>query len=450
MSDETPTPPRGDGAGDGGTTPPPADAPHPPPADRTPPGPEAAPYVSWAAGYGLIRPRHGRYLAGVCGALGRATNTDPLLWRVLIGVLSIFGIGIIVYLAFWLLTPAEGDSASPLEALFGRGYSGTSSTLTLVLGVVAVFALGGVTNSFEMAVIAAIGLVVAALVVSRSNGHRPRQHPGVTYLPPQYAAPQYTAPQPAEYAAATGSGPATVTAPIPGEPTGYRPPFAPHGPYVPAAPPPPPPPPLPVKPRPESSRLGRLIFGVALIALGLLAMADMAGVSVDGTVYVAAALAVAGAGLVVGAWIGRARGWIFLGILLALALPMANAGDDWDRVRSQAGTVTWAPTSVNDLADRYEHRFGDATLDLTGLDLAGRDTKVTAQITAGRLRILVPDGVDVTVITDVNLGNASVFGREINGAGVNDTQTDVGADGPGGGTLRINLDVNAANAEVIR
>ncbi|MBV1849708.1 PspC domain-containing protein [Catellatospora tritici] len=444
MNDETATPPRGDGPGDDGATqPPPAGAATAPPTDQAPPGPGAAPYVSWAAGYDLIRPRHGRYLAGVCGALGRATKTDPLLWRVLIGVLSIFGIGIIVYLAVWLLTPAEGDTASPLEALFGRGYSTTSSTVTLVLGVVAVFVLGGVTNSFEMAVIAAIGLVVAALVVSRSNGGRPSR-PGVSYLPPQYAAPHQPAP---EYAAAA-TAPATVTAVLPGEPTGYRPPFAPHGPYAPT--PPPPPPPLPVKPRPEPSRLGRLIFGVVLIALGLLAMVDMTGISIPGTVYVATALAVVGVGLVVGAWLGRARGWIFLGILLSLALPMANAGDDWDRVRSQAGNVTWAPTSLDDLADRYEHRFGQATLDLTQLDLVGRDTRVRAQITAGDLRIIVPAGLDVTVNTDVNLGNADVFGREINGAGVKDTQTDFGADGPGGGTLRIDLDVNAGNAEVTR
>ncbi|MDI1460337.1 PspC domain-containing protein [Catellatospora sp. KI3] len=447
MNDETATPPRGDGSGDDGATQPPPAA-TAPPTGQAPPGPGAAPYVSWAAGYDLIRPRHGRYLAGVCGALGRATKTDPLLWRVLIGVLSIFGIGIIVYLAVWLLTPAEGDTASPLEALFGRGYSTTSSTLTLVLGVVAVFVLGGVTNSFEMAVIAAIGLVVAALVVSRSNGGRaPRPQPGVTYLPPQYAA----GPQPApEYAAAaTVPGPAPVTAVLPGEPTGYRPPFAPHGPYAPA-PPPPPPPAAPVKPRPEPSRLGRLIFGVVLIALGLLAMVDMTGISIPGTVYVATALAVVGVGLVIGAWFGRARGWILLGILLGLALPMANAGDDWDRVRSQAGNVTWAPTTMDDLADRYEHRFGQATLDLTQLPLAGRDTRVRAQITAGDLRIIVPDGIDVTVNSDVNLGNANVFGRELNGAGVTDTQSDFGADGPGGGTLRIDLDVNAGNAEVTR
>jgi hypothetical protein len=37
------------------------------------------------------RPTRGRYIAGVCGALGRATNTDPVLWRVVLAVLGFFG-----------------------------------------------------------------------------------------------------------------------------------------------------------------------------------------------------------------------------------------------------------------------------------------------------------------------------------------------------------------------
>ena len=42
-------------------------------------------------------------LAGVCGAFGRATNTDPVLWRVVLVVLTIFGgIGVLAYLVGWL------------------------------------------------------------------------------------------------------------------------------------------------------------------------------------------------------------------------------------------------------------------------------------------------------------------------------------------------------------
>ncbi|MEV0454526.1 PspC domain-containing protein [Catellatospora methionotrophica] len=456
MSDETPTP---GGAAPSGQAPPAAQAPPPPQ------GEPASPYVSWAAPYGLIRPRHGRYLAGVCGALGRATKTDPLLWRVLIGVLSVFGVGVVIYLAAWLLTPAEGDSSSPVEALFGRGYSGTSSTLTLVIGVLTVILIGAVTDSFEVAVIAAIGLVIAALVVSRNTGggtgHLPRSRPGATYLPPDYAAPHPGQPTPAYSAVpaayssvpAAAPAPSTVTMPVPPvESTGYRPPFAPHGPFVPATPPPPPPPPLKApKPKREPSRLGRLIFGLTMVVLGGVAMIDMTGVSVPGSTYVAAALAVVGLGLVIGAWFGRARGWILIGLVLALALPMAAASGDWSRERTQAGSVTWLPTSLEELHDRYEHRFGEATLDLTGLDLTGQDVQVTAQITGGQFTIIVPPNVDVTVDTEVNLADADVFGRNISGAGRKDTQTSLGDDGKAGpGKLHLILDVNLGHAEVIR
>ncbi|GAA1409467.1 PspC domain-containing protein [Catellatospora coxensis] len=437
MSDETPTPP---GAAPSAEAPPAAQAPPPPQGEPT------SPYVSWAAPYGLIRPRHGRYLAGVCGALGRATRTDPLLWRVLIGVLCVFGVGIVIYLAAWLLTPAEGDSSSPVEALFGRGYSSASSTLTLVIGVLTVILIGAVTNSFEVAVIAAIGLVIAALVVSRNTaGQQPRSRPGATYLPPDYAAAPATVP-------ATAPMPAGVTVPVPPvEPTGYRPPFAPHGPYAPAAPPPPPPPLKAPKVKREPSRLGRLIFGLAMVTLGGLAMIDMTGRSVPGSTYVAAALAVVGVGLVIGAWFGRARGYILIGIVLALALPMAAASGDWSRERTQAGSVTWMPTTLEELHDRYEHRFGEATLDLTGLDLTGKDIQVTAQITGGDLKVIVPPDVDVTVETEVNLADADVFGRSISGAGQRDTQISLGDDGkPGPGKLRLVLDVNLGHAEVIR
>jgi phage shock protein PspC (stress-responsive transcriptional regulator) len=43
------------------------------------------------ARYGLVRPVTGRNFAGVCAAVGRATNTDPILWRVLFAVLTLFG-----------------------------------------------------------------------------------------------------------------------------------------------------------------------------------------------------------------------------------------------------------------------------------------------------------------------------------------------------------------------
>src|SRR5437764_14019986 len=98
-----PPPPPPPGAG---FPPPPPGAGFPPPGGFPPPPPGTS---GWATRYGLVRPTkgRGRVLAGVCAASGRATNTDPVLWRVLIAVLSLVGgIGVLVYLVGWLFIPA--------------------------------------------------------------------------------------------------------------------------------------------------------------------------------------------------------------------------------------------------------------------------------------------------------------------------------------------------------
>ncbi len=101
----------------------------PPPGGQFPPG--------FLARYGLVRPVEGRYFAGVCASIGRATNTDPVLWRVLFAVLTLFGgVGLLAYLIGWLLIPADGDTASPIEAVLGRGVSRTSAPVAVIGAVV--------------------------------------------------------------------------------------------------------------------------------------------------------------------------------------------------------------------------------------------------------------------------------------------------------------------------
>src|SRR5690606_32631316 len=87
----------------------------------------------------LARTARGEIVAGVGAALGRATRTDPVLWRVVLAVLVCFaGPGALIYLLVWLLAPEEGDTGSPLESLLGRGRSSTSPALTGLLGIVVV------------------------------------------------------------------------------------------------------------------------------------------------------------------------------------------------------------------------------------------------------------------------------------------------------------------------
>ncbi|MGW0436093.1 PspC domain-containing protein [Micromonospora sp. NPDC003197] len=148
-----------------GPTPPPNSGYGPPP-DPPPPG-----TAGFTTRYGLIRPRQGRYLAGVCAAIGRATNTDPILWRVLVAVLGFFGgIGILVYVAAWLIIPGEGDTASPVEAMLGRGRSSTSPVTVLVLGILVALGFGYVvTDAFRAVLLGAAILIGGALLINRNT-----------------------------------------------------------------------------------------------------------------------------------------------------------------------------------------------------------------------------------------------------------------------------------------
>ncbi|SCG54685.1 PspC domain-containing protein [Micromonospora coxensis] len=491
-----PTPPYP--AADPGTSVPPGgggDA-APPPGGYAPPPSGGAAFTSR---YGLVRPREGRYLAGVCAAVGRATNTDPVLWRVILAVLGFFGgVGILVYVAAWLIIPGEGDSASPVESMLGRGRSSMSPVTVILLTVLVAVSFGYiVTDPFRAVLLGAAILIGGALLLNR-DGRTPSAGDGgppapatappgpvppVSYpapglfdptqptpaappapartaeLPAWSAAPQPTYP-PAGAQAVAGRpvAPPPVGAPtVPAPPVNaplppsYRPPFAPHGPYAgPPAPPPPPvrPPKPPKRPR-ERSALGAITFSLIFLALGVVAILDLLGVfPIGAAAYFAAALATIGLGLLVGTWFGRARWLIALGLVTAAALGVATVAESYDRIRGVDGNVTWAPTDLRDLATRYENSFGDATLDLRGIDFDKRDTEVTVVVNFGQATVVVPPNVDVTTVTDVNAGDATIFGRRSDGR--SREVTDLGPDGAGGGTLRLNVHVNAGNLEVTR
>jgi phage shock protein PspC (stress-responsive transcriptional regulator) len=464
----------------GGAFPPPG-APPPPPGAFPPPGgafPPPGPFPppqptggAFATKYGLVRPIQGRWFAGVCAAVGRATNTDPVLWRVLLAVLTLFGgVGLLVYLVGWLLIPAEGDSGSAAEALIGRGRSSTSAPVALGLAAVAlILFIVAFSGSVRTALLGAAVILGAALLVSRggaagrtgeSRPHEPEPpgpaDPTPAWVPPP-AAPTTEAPQPVPPVVGPPMAPTAETAP------GYRPPFAPHGPYASSSPyaqslgyPPAYPglaaTPRPPKPPRERSSLGRLIVSLALLALGVLAVVDVAGASVPGTGYVAAVLGVIGLGLVVGAWLGHARVLIIPGILLTVALTVGSSVENWNVGHpGRAANVTWTPGSVADLQSRYSIDAGNGTLDLSHVDFRDHSVSTEVRMDAGNLTVILPPDVDADVSAKVDVGSANVLGQHWDGLG-QDTHriTDNGADGPGGGQLLLVTTLDLGKLEVRR
>ncbi|WP_435830655.1 PspC domain-containing protein [Polymorphospora rubra] len=539
----------------GGTgSPPPGGTGGPPPGGPPPGGPppwgQGAARGAFATRYGLVRPRDGRYLAGVCAAIGRATNTDPILWRVLLAVLGFFGgIGILVYVAAWLLIPSEGDTASPVESMLGRGRSSMSPVTVIVLGVLIAVMFGFiVTDSFRAVMLGTAILIGGALLLNRNSAGSPPDNrtdgavppggggpvppyagpapvfppgpvppvppaggppqamyqpappgtpagplppsltkPAAAPAPPDFAKPQITVPvgpgspaagypPPSPYVSEVAppqpggpdrAAPTAVlppvwptgsAAPVPAPPAGgYRPPFAPHGPYAgtgpfPPVPPKPVNPPKPPKPPKERSPLGAATFSMIFVVLGLLAMLHVAGVFAPSpSAYFAAVLATIALGLLVGAWLGRARWLIALGLVAAAALGFTSMVESFNDGRPHGDVVVWSPASHDALATRYSSPFGDSTLDLRSVDFSGQNTEITVDVNIGTVTVLVPPQVDVVAVTSVGVGDARVFGQRWSGIDSNNREVrDLGADGAGGGDLRLFVNINAGDVEVRR
>jgi len=56
----------------------------------------------------LVRPRHGRKVAGVCHGFAEYFDLDVTLVRIVWAVCSLFGLfGVVAYLAAWIVMPEE-------------------------------------------------------------------------------------------------------------------------------------------------------------------------------------------------------------------------------------------------------------------------------------------------------------------------------------------------------
>jgi phage shock protein PspC (stress-responsive transcriptional regulator) len=65
-------------------------------------------YARAMARAGLVRPRRGRWIAGVCAALANRFDTSPLLVRALFIASTIIpGPQFLIYIVLWILIPSE-------------------------------------------------------------------------------------------------------------------------------------------------------------------------------------------------------------------------------------------------------------------------------------------------------------------------------------------------------
>ncbi|MFG3504592.1 PspC domain-containing protein [Streptomyces sp. NPDC047821] len=429
---------------------------------RTPPAPAEA---GAAPPHPPLRrtPRR-KVVAGVCGGLGRYYDLDPVVFRVVTGVLAVTGgLGLVFYGFAWLLIAADDEDDNEARRLVtGRVDGASLIALLMALAGCGLFLsmLGnGSTVSFSLLLILAVsGAAVWSRRRQRVEAHEAVADP-VTVHTVAEAPPETKAPPPPE-------SPSWWREPIVKDgtsgpvPLGYL--WGPEdGAGVEDA----------ILARPAKSpgaageaavargprSIGGAVLLLALFAGGLGTAlpwgSQPLGVCLQ--TGLVCALVVFALGLVAGSFLGRTgAGTVFMTVVTAVLLAGASLiprqiGTEWIRAE-------WSPATAADLRPQYELGTGTGTLDLSGLAVpAGRAERTAAEVGAGRLHVVVPENVTVKVHARVGLGDLrlpSEPAEDIDVAPDRDVTRTIAP--PRGvspaGTLDLTLEVGLGQVEVSR
>jgi phage shock protein PspC (stress-responsive transcriptional regulator) len=337
-----------------------------------------------------VRDPDDQVVAGVCAAFGRYTDTDPVLWRVAVAVLALFGgAGLALYALGWLLVPRTGQPQSVAERALRRQDRSVTVAGVLAAVVVGAVLLALLDNGPGAGALLVLGGVAYLVARERRDPGRLSASPG--------------APAPADQQLPEA--------------------------HVPAA-----------APR-VRSRLGAVTLSLAVVLTGvLLAVREAGGDEVTGSRIVAVALLVLGTGVLVGAWWGRARWLIPVGVAVALLLGAVAAAERAD-LTDGLGERSWRAVDGGD----YALGAGDATLDLRSLR-GLEDAGVDARVGFGELTVLVPRGMSVDVTADIGLGELEAPGIERNDGDAISEQFVVGSTDDV--TVTLHLEVGVGQIEV--
>jgi len=364
----------------------------------------------------LHRSGHERVFAGVAGGLGEHLGISPWWFRWAFIFLALFaGVGLFVYLLAWIAIPGPDDDEPIVSRwLASVDWSDGGAVFGVVLvGVAGVVLATRVVHISGTLILAAVMFVVG-LLLYRGDLRVPGRRGGAA-PPPSDGPARSDGTDESQAMESTPDGAVLATRVALQSP---RPP----------------------KPPRERSILGRLTIAVGLIVVASMALVEVSNLAVDIQPfhYFAAIIAVLGAGLLIGAWAGRARWLIIIGILImpllwiSMLLPTS-----WD---FSVGTFEHTPTTVEDVGP-YEQGIGQMTIDLAGLssaELAEIGT-IRASLGLGEMVVKVPE--DVGVVLRAAVGAGEVLGPfdTVDGVGVNITREF----GPGPRVLVLDLEVGA-------
>ncbi|TWD81827.1 phage shock protein C (PspC) family protein [Kribbella amoyensis] len=420
------------------------------------------------------RSRSDRMVAGVCGGIGRALNIDPVLVRVVMGVLIVSGPGLLFYAAAWLLMPDEGSDRSAAQGLLGDRVRPDHPWLWPGVIGACVFLAIALMSSFNFGKLVPGPIIVLGLLwlfVFRRKGKGPNwSHGGLHWTgrneqrpqdtPQQWTPPAAgTTPTAAAQSAAPRSGPSAPLA-GPSSSATQRPQDRtvepvqpvwteddPLGLYVdepPAAPPTAKP--AAAKPPVKGYRgVKPAIVALTGLALGIawLAQASTAMILAIGLVTL-------GAGMLIGGFLGKTLGLLPLGILLAVGVAVATVFPKMPRDFEDTNFTAPATHRVTATNTTYQFDAGSVQLDLTQATF-DPGAKIAINGGLGEVRIKLPANVDVTGTVAANAGEVNGFGQHKGGHEATMALSDLGKDGkPGPSAVAIDVDMDLGSITVER
>ncbi|MFG2828939.1 PspC domain-containing protein [Streptomyces sp. NPDC048434] len=408
------------------------------PVEESAPSDPAGPTPSHAP---LRRSRRHKVIGGVCGGLGRQWDLDPVIFRIVLAVLSVGGVGLIVYGFAWLLIPLDGEDENEGRRLLSGRVEGSALTALLFALVgcglfLTTLAKGSMMSFAIMLTLAAAGSAYWSRrrrevetrgpeSVDAATAQAVADAPPETKAPPVPTSPSWWRNQRSGEAGGPGYlwGPENTPLPLDiayryehgaGTAAADRP----HSSSDAGGPPGPPPHGAPPDRAPRATRrIGRPIGGwtflLALLAGGTTAhtVFRQDGFAPSLQAGLACALAVFGLGLVLSAWFGRTGGGtVFMVVLTALLLAAATALPD--NITTDWQKHTWTPTTLAAVRPHYEIGSGEGSLDLGDLPVkGGRTVHTTAEVGLGRLQVTLPQGVTTRLHISLGLGDIQLPGE---------------------------------------
>jgi phage shock protein PspC (stress-responsive transcriptional regulator) len=346
----------------------------------------------------LTRRTDDKMIAGVASGLGHYFGIDPVVFRIGFVVTAFAGgAGFLAYLLAWLLIPDASTNRSEAERVFQGEHEFRGRTwLGIVLLLLGLSLLVGQVGWWDPGLIWGLALIAVGVILFRQDANRPPLKEIAPPTPPS---------------ATTPNAASTIEKQV-------------------------------VVARRPRSALGWLTAGTALIAVGLASvLVEVDLVSLEVGQFFGIALAILGAGLVVGAWWGRARMLIIAGLFLAPVTVAASAVRV--PVEGGVGERTYVPRSATEVRDEYRLGAGEMVIDFTRMDFTGQPLDVEATVVAGRLEVIIPSDVTVDVNGRIGIGELSLFGRRQDGAEIEDDRFVQGSEGS------LNLDLETSFGEIV-